>query len=257
MSGESGLSAKQVVVDYFLEHPTATNLEISQQTAISKSSVQRYLSAVDVKGIPIPGTGRTIAEQIQFNTKKARQKGGRNTFQKYSAQKNEAGHFVGIAEDSLSEDKEEAKRQDIRNIILYFSKNPYKTIEEIAGDLSSVKIGNAKKVYTRDYVYRCLTDPRVGEMFGEDMAQQILSQLDQNRYGLLRKTNGSLDPSYYDEAGLTEKEKEVLLFRFQDGNILSASEVAEHFGVSKTTILNLEDSAIAKILHYQQAMGQK
>jgi len=80
------MNSKEKVVEYFLQNPTASNIEISAHTGVSKSSVQRYLSDPSIGDIPIPQLDRTISEQILVNTRAARQKGGRTTFKKYAAQ---------------------------------------------------------------------------------------------------------------------------------------------------------------------------
>ena len=103
------MNSKEKVVEYFLQNPTASNIEISAHTGVSKSSVQRYLSDPSIGDIPIPQLDRTISEQILVNTRAARQKGGRTTFKKYAAQKNESGKFIGLAKEEVTTDKEEYK----------------------------------------------------------------------------------------------------------------------------------------------------
>ena len=132
------MNSKEKVVEYFLQNPTASNIEISAHTGVSKSSVQRYLSDPSIGDIPIPQLDRTISEQILVNTRAARQKGGRTTFKKYAAQKNESGKFIGLAKEEVTTDKEEIKRKDIVSIVLWFSKNPYYTIDQLALSLDGI-----------------------------------------------------------------------------------------------------------------------
>lgn len=243
------MNAKEIVVDYFLKNPKATNIEISAHTGVSKSSVQRYLSDPAIGDISIPGLDRTIAEQILLNTKAARQKGGRSTFKKYAAQKDESGKFVGLTREDNSIDKEEVKKNDIVAIVLWFSKNPYYTIDQLASSLEGK--------YTSDYVYRCLNDPRVGEIFGNLIASSITQQLDNNRYGILRKFETGWGAELFASAGLSDREKEILEYRFSEEGIHSAEATAKAFGVSKTAITKAEDSALKKIQSYQENIVQK
>lgn len=243
------MNSKEKVIEYFLNHPTATNIEISAATGVSKSSVQRYLSHPDIGDITIPSLDRTIAEQIYLNTVAARQKGGRNTFRKYAAKKDESGKFVGLEREALTLDKEEVKRADIINIVLWFSKNPYSTIDQIAESLEDK--------YTSDYVYRCLNDSRVEEIFGNLIASSITQQLDNNRYGILRKFETSWGAELFDSAGLTDREKEILEYRFSDEGIHSAEATARKFGVSKSAITKAENAALKKIQNYQESVVQK
>ncbi len=250
---------QDIVVEYFLEHPTATNIEISEHTGVSKSSVQRYLSNPDIGNINIPTTGKTIAEQIRLNTLKGRQKGGRNTFQHYAVVRGEKGKFNGIVQESSQEeiDKEKQKREDIRNIVVYFSRHPFLTMEELAQEISHVPIRNTKTTYTPDYVYRCLNDPRVEEMFGSVIANAITERLDQNRYGILEKFEGIWNPESFTDAGLTAHEQSVLLDRFPgDGTISSAEHTAHKFGISKTMVTKIENQALEKLKKYQKSMGE-
>lgn len=243
------MNSKEKVIEYFLNHPTATNIEISAATGVSKSSVQRYLSHPDIGNITIPSLDRTIAEQIYLNTMAARQKGGRNTFRKYAAKKDESGKFVGLEREETTLDKEEVKRADIINIVLWFSKNPYYTIDQIAESLEDK--------YTSDYVYRCLNDSRVEEIFGNLIASSITQQLDNNRYGILKKFETSWNSELFDSAGLTDREKEILDYRFSDEGIRSAEATARKFGVSKTAITKTGNAALKKIQSYQESVAQK
>ncbi len=250
-------SPKQRVIEFFLENPTATNIEISAATGVSKSSVQRYLSEPSVGNITIPEVNRTIAEQIALNTQKGRQKGGRKTFQTHRAEKDELGRFVGTVKEEEEKDKEGLKQQDIFRIVLYFSKNPYMTLDQIAADLEGIRTPDSDAVYTRDYVYRCLTDPRIEELLGPVIAAAIRQQLDNNRYGLLNKIGNLWNPAIFAAAGLTDHEQEVLNFRFSTEGIRSADAAAAYFGVSRNAILKSENNAIEKLKTYQSGIGQK
>ena len=146
-------------------------------------------------------------------------------------------------------DKEEIKRKDIVSIVLWFSKNPYYTIDQLALSLDGI--------YTPDYVYKCLNDPRVGEIFGNLIAKSITQQLDDNRYGILRKFENSWGVELFECAGLTDREKEILQYRFSSEGIHSADAAARQFGVSKTAITKAEDSALKKIQAYQESISQK
>lgn len=243
------MSSQEKVVEYFLNNPTATNQQISAQTGVSKSSVQRILTKPEVGDINIPGLDRTISAQIHINTIAARQKGGRNTFKKYEAKKDESGRFIGLAKEESETDKEEIKKSDIISIIICFSRNPYSTIDQIAN------IFEGK--YTSDYIYRCLNDPRVSELFGPLIASSITQQLNNNRYGILRKFESNWGDELFDSAGLSEREKAVLSYRFSDHGIRSAEAAATQFGVSKTAITKTEDAALQKVQNYQESIHRK
>ena len=247
---------QDIVVEYFVTHPTATNIEISENTGISKSSVQRYLANPDIGNIEIPSTGRIIAEQIKLNTVKGRQKGGRNTFQTHTPIRNEIGQIVGTQKDSQPIDKEELKKQDIMVILNCFSHHPTYTMDQLAAELSGVKIHSTGRTYTADYVYRCLNDSRIEELIGPLLASAISARLDANRYGILRKLDGLWGAEFFEQAGLTDQEIAVLDYRFTPDGIHSSEAAAHHFGVSKTTINNIENKAVEKLKAYQERMKE-
>ena len=237
------------VVQYFLNNPTATNQEISASTGVSKSSVQRYLTKPNISNIKIPSTNRTIAEQILWNTRLGRQRGGRNTFQKYDVKKDESGKFVGLEVSKSSVDKGQVKNNDIMKAVLLFSKNPFLTIDELASLLG--------ENYTSDYVYDCLKDSRIEQLFGTLIASSITQQLEYNRYGILRKFRENWGDELFNEAGLSDREKEILNCRFSEGEIGSAESVASRFGVSKTMITKIENRAFRKLQEYQAGIYRK
>lgn len=167
---------KELVFNYFLEHPSASMIEISIETGVSKSSCQRYLNLPEYCNVYIPSTQRTIKEQLEYNKNLGNQKGGRATFQAHEVKRDETGKFIGVTKTEEKIDREEKKREDIIKIVNYFSKNPYSTLEEIANFFDGV--------YTKYYVYDCLNDTRVEEIFGKTIASQIRQQLSNNRYSI-------------------------------------------------------------------------
>ncbi len=235
---------KKKIIDYFLENPTATIIDISNATGISKSSVQRYLNDPIYMNILIPKTGKTVAEQLKLNKIVGNQKGGRTTFLTHSVQQDAAGKFIGTSRDTTEENKEERKREDIIKFARYFSQNPYVTLEEMAEYFD--------KIYTKSYIYDCLNDPRVEELFGKLIADALHRQLEQNKYNIRRKFEDNWGQQLFEEAGLTEREIEVLNLRFSGDIIRSAEDVGRELNVSKTLITRIEDQALEKLKAYKR-----
>ena len=246
---ETKETKEQKVIKFFLNNPKATIIEISSATGISKSSCQRYLNLPGYASLIIPSTGLTIAEQLKLNRIAGNQKGGRTTFLTHTVQKDKDGKFNGLIRDEEDQNKEEAKQEDIIRIVRYFSQHPYTTLEEMATFFD--------KIYTPSYIYNCLNDSRVEELFGSLIANTIRKQLENNRYGIMKKFKGKWGQELFEAANLTEREIAVLNHRFQDGEIHSAEEVALIYGVSKTLITKIEDEALEKITQYQKRVNVK
>lgn len=250
MINESDVLEKQLkVINYFLDNPTSSILEISDKTGVSKSSCQRYLTLPQYSNIIIEKTGRTISEQLKFNKLMGNRKGGRTTFNTFAAKKDESGKFVGLIKEPTRINAEENKQKDIIKIVTYFSKNSYSTLDQIACFFDNI--------YTHDYIYDCLNDPRVEEIFGMDIASAITQQLSNNNYGILKKYQGVWDENLFKSAGLSEQEISILLYRFSNGQIRSAEDTAHNFGISKTRVNVIENSAIKKIEEYQKEVKKK
>lgn len=232
-----------LVVTTFLENPTLTINEISELTDISSSSVQRYLNINEVKAIVIPKLGVTIEEQLRNNMIAGRSKGGRTTFIRYDAIKDESGRYTGLIA-TENDNKEEIKRDDIRRIIAVFSANPLLTLAELTNEFNGE--------YTKDYVYRCLTDVRVQEIFSKETQDAVLDQLDKNRYGILRKFQDTYGTDIFEQAGITPREREIIEYRFGQDKIVSASVTANFFGISKSAVTALEERALEKIEEYRE-----
>lgn len=246
---KEGISKQKIVIDYFIEHPTATINEISDATGISKSSCQRYLNIPEFMNIRIPSTGNTVAEQLMANKVAGNQKGGRTTFLTHTVQKDAAGKFVGTTRDVNDENKEEHKREDIIRIVRYFSQNPYVTLDGI--------VEYFDKIYTRSYIYACLNDPRVEELFGKLIASAVKQQLDSNRYGIRRKFGDKWGQELFKEAGLSEREVTILNLRFSEDIIRSAEDVAYELGITRQMVLKIEDRAFYKLEEYQRNVKEK
>lgn len=234
----------KLVTTTFLDHPTMTINEISDLTSISSSSVQRYLNINEIKAIVIPNLGVTIEEQLRKNMIAGRSRGGKTTFVKYDAMKDDSGRYIGLVP-TETDNKEEIKREDIRRIVMVFSANPLYTVEQLANEFNGE--------YTKDYVYRCLTDSRVEEIFSVDTALAIVKQLDINRYGLYKKFHDTYGTEVFEKAGITAREREIIEYRFRDDKIVSASDTALFFGISKSAVTALEDSALTKISSYKES----
>jgi len=244
------LERKELVVSYFLEYPNLTLQEISDATGISSSSCQRYLNLPEYRGIIIPKTGNTIADQLKINKTLGNKQGGRTTFKRYKVQKDEAGKFSGLINNESSIDPEENKRIDISRIVKYFSKNPYATLDEIENFFGGL--------YTSDYIYDCLNDSRIEEIFGSVISSAITEQLSRNNYSILKKYNGLWDKDVFVNAGLTEHEIEILMYRYtKGGGIHSAEATGIQFGISKSAVTKTENVAIKKLKKYEECLKRK
>ena len=246
---KAGEAKQKKVIDFFIENPTLTIIEISARTGISKSSCQRYLNMPEYMNIRITSTGNTISEQLKINRVAGNQKGGRTTFLTHTVQQDSQGKFVGTTRDESEENKEEQKREDIIRIVRYFSQNPYVTLDGIAEYFD--------KIYTRSYIYACLNDPRVEELFGKLIASAVKQQLDSNRYGIRRKFGDNWGEELFAEVGLSEREVQILNLRFSDDIIRSADDVAYELGITRQMVLKIEDRAFYKLEEYQRNVKGK
>ena len=235
------------VITYFIENPTSTMEMIAAATNISKSSCQRYLTMPEYSNILIPSTRNTIEEQLRANKLLGNQKGGRNTFATHTVQKDESGKFVGTKKDTEEVDKEAKKRDDIKRIVRYFSQHPYDTLDTM------VEI--YYKVYTRDYIYACLNDPRVDELFGKLIAKAVRQQLADNRYSIMKKFEDNWGQELFVAAGLTEREIQILNLRFSNNVITSVEAVALQLQVTHQMISKIENQALGKLEEYQKQKG--
>jgi hypothetical protein len=226
-----------VVLDYFINHPTAYINEIVEVTGIPKSSVQRYLQGNEDR--IIPELNITIGQQLELNKSQGRRKVGINSFCKNDPVRDEHGKFIGIQKTSSIVDKEAKKRRDIKIFCTYFLENPTITMAEMAEIF--YELGN----YTSDYIYNCITDSRVVEIMGEEKAKLIREKLAINHYSFARKI-GSLDvTSIIDSIELDDVERTIYNKRYLEN--LSLDEVAEILGLSRARVVALEDKLVAKI----------
>ena len=238
---------QRIVIQYFLDHPTSTMEQIASATNISKSSCQRYLTLPGYASLIVPSTGKTIEEQLKTNKLLGNQRGGRNTFANYTVQKDESGRFVSTKKDVEDVDKEAKKRDDIKRIVKYFSKHPYDTLDTMVEFFD--------KVYTRDYIYACLNDPRVDELFGKLIARAVRQQLDDNRYSIMQKFEDNWGQDLFIDAGLSEREIEILNLRFSKDVITSAEAVALQLQITHQMVSKIENRALGKLEEYQKQKG--
>ena len=147
---------ERMIIEYIKKHPYAQIGEISEKTYISKSSVDRCLDKY--KNIIIPSTKLTIEEQMREN------------------------RIMNRKESSQELIKEnEQKRQDIIFICNYYLVNYPMTLVEITKELED------SRMYTKSYIYKCLTDSRVVELLGKEKAKELSIKLKISRYALSRK----------------------------------------------------------------------
>ena len=233
-----------LVVNYFIENPTSTMIEISDSIGISKSSVQRILNKDEYSDIYIDKTGRTIKEQLTHNLNMGKKKGGKNSFQYNIALKDNDGKFIGSIENYDYIDNEEIKQQDIELIVEYYCTHSTDTLESIVEQINN----KYNKKYTKAYVYNCLLDPRVEALFEPIVSEEIKNQLSNNYQGFFKKFGFiSMDLETLSKYDLTDREIAILLYRFNNGKIKSTQEAATHFNCSKTVITKIEDKALEKI----------
>jgi hypothetical protein len=226
-----------VVVDYFLNHPTAYINEIVEATGIPKSSVQRYLQSNEDR--IIPELNITIGQQLELNKSQGRRKGGINSFRNNDPVRDAQGKFIGLQQTSSTIDKEEKKRRDIKMLCTYFLENPTVTMDEMADIFKELGM------YTSDYIYNCITDSRVVEIMGEEKEKLIREKLAINHRSFARKI-GSIDiSSIIDSIELDDVERTIYNKRYLEN--LSLDEVAEILGLSRARVVALEDKLVAKI----------
>ena len=159
---------KNLALEYLLEHPYAFIAEISRATGISKSSVQRYLESFS--DVIIPETNQTVKDQLRINKLRGQRKGGITSFENNDQVKDESGKFIGSIK-AQSQDKELQKQKDILFISTYYLSKGQISLQDLASELSEIGI------YTKDYVYDCLTDQRLSGLIGETSAMEITRRL--------------------------------------------------------------------------------
>jgi hypothetical protein len=120
---------QEIVINYFMEHPTMYINDIANATGIPKSTVQRYLQNND--DLIIPGTNLTIREQLKLNKMNGQKKGGINSFRNNDHIKDENGKFIGSVQTTSTIDKEENKRLDIKLLCTYFLEHSTLTMDEM------------------------------------------------------------------------------------------------------------------------------
>lgn len=226
------LDKEKLVLDFFIKHPSSYIREIAEATKVSKSSVQRYLQRN--AGYRLD-TGVTIGEQLRCNQESGRKKGGETYFQNNTPTRGEKGQFTGSKASTTEEDKVEQKKRDIIFLCNYYVDNYPITFKEMAEQLEELEL------FTKDYIYHCLTINNLEEIVGEEIASEIYKKLDSSRYSFDKKVGYILSEAPFD---LTPGEDMVIGLR---RNNKSQEEVARIIGVSRGTIQKWEMKAIDKI----------
>lgn len=227
---------EQIVVDYFMLHPNSYIKDVSLATGIPKSSVQRYLDKN--RKLINPETKKTIEEQLRENKERGNREGGIISNCKNDALKDENGRFIGNVSASVVGVNELVKEDDILFICTTYIENQPMTIDELVLFLKQFKN------YTRDYVYKCLTDNRIDSLFDDSIKSQIAFLLDNNRRTFFKKVGIVNLSKYIDIDLLSDVEKKVL-----ESRILGASleDISKEMNLSHTTIMKIENKAIFKI----------
>lgn len=226
-----------IVLEYFLKNPDSFISEISEALSISKSSIQRYLQKY--LDVVIEDRNITIKEQLEINRRNGQKKGGNNSFKNNDPIRDASGNFIGSVKTTSQVDKEEQKKKDIILITNYYLENPSSTLDEVASFFEELGM------FSKYYVYECLTGSKTKEILGEETFRKIKEILEANQYSFKRKVSDIDIESIIELADLTEDEKKLIKLRMT-GNI-SLDELAKEFGVSRTTVEEYEKKAIEKL----------
>ena len=163
---------EKVTVEYFIKNPDAYIREISLALNIPKSSIQRYLQKNS--NIVIVTKGITIGEQLGINKIKGNKQGGENYYIENDFLKDSDGKFIG-SKKTTDKNKLKQKEKDIKLISKYYLDHKELSLEEVANFFSEVEI------FTKSYVYDCLTSSRSKEILGEETYLEIQENLRKNR----------------------------------------------------------------------------
>lgn len=230
---------EKLVIEYFLENPESYIGEVAEATGIPRSTVQRYLKKYSHLSLG-KDFNLTIGKQLEINQQRGKVQGGRSSFIHNKATRDASGHFTGSVSD-YDPHKEEKKQKDIQLICTYYLSHKSASLSEVADAFHELFD------FSRDYVYDCLLDSRIPVIMGEDKANEIVENLEKNQRGFFRKLKeDEVSEEDLKNVPLTERERAVFQTRYQNPSV-SLTQIAKMYGVSKTAIAKLEDSAIEKI----------
>ena len=163
---------------------SGTNIELSEMTGISKSSIQRYLSDKRlIEQLTDTETYELIKDSIERNKQAAKVKGGINSTKntvvfkdkqgrfttRKSYIKNKKGEFISINPYKDNLNKEEQKKMDIIYLVNFY------LTEDTSLEQMSIKTG-----LTKDYIYDCLTSNFINEIFNEEKILELREKLSSN-----------------------------------------------------------------------------
>lgn len=230
-------SEKEIkILEYFYSHPNVYMREMSREIHIPRATIQRYLQKNSNK--KIPGTNITIRQQIELNKSRGNREGGIKSFKLNDSTKDSKGRFTGSKKTIFIKDKEQVKEEDIKRICTFFITHQDKTLDDLASELSDVGL------YTRDYIYDCLTDKRIKNLLGEESFEEIRNILDSNRRSFLKKINGMDVEDLISISSLTEQEREIIIERL---NGKTLDQISEELDISRSALLKHENTAIEKM----------
>lgn len=236
MTKLSAEEKEKMILEYFYSHPDLFIPEIAKDLGFSKSTVQRYLQKNGEN--EIPGRKIKIKKQLELNKSRGNKKGGIESFKLNDSTKDSKGRFTGSKKTISTEDKEQVKEEDIKRICTFFITHQDKTLDDLASELSDVGL------YTRDYIYDCLTDRRIKALLGEESFEEIRKILDSNRRSFLKKINEMNVDELISISSLTEQEREIIIERL-DGKTLD--QISEKLDISRSAVLKHENTAIEKM----------
>ena len=158
-------------VNFFINNPDVYIVEAAKELSIPKSTIQRYLQRNgDRKTI----NGTTISEQLNINKAKGNKKGGDTYYKLNDFTKDSTGKFTGSKKTTTS-DKLIQKEKDIKLISKYYLEHKDMSLEEVSSFFKEIEL------YTKSYVYDCLTSNRSLEVLGDKTYYEIQENLKKHR----------------------------------------------------------------------------
>lgn len=169
----------KTVVNSYLKDSSKTIQQVSEETGISKSSIQRYLNDSHIRDIIDKETLAELQSKKIRNKADGKKKGGINSFLNNVSLKNKDGKFIGSKKYEGNKDRLKEKYKTILELYkIIFSRN-CNSLDELTCYYNG-QLPDSQKV-TKDYVYDCLTSDYLNEVFDGKMHEDIQTWLNNNR----------------------------------------------------------------------------
>lgn len=169
----------KTVVNSYLKDSAKTIQQVSEETGISKSSIQRYLNDSHIMDIIDKETLAELQSKKIKNKVDGKKKGGINSFLNNVPLKNKDGKFTGNEKYEGNKDRLKEKYKTILELYkIIFSRN-CNSLDELTSYYNG-QLPDSQKV-TKDYVYDCLTSDYLNEVFDGKMHEDIQAWLNNNR----------------------------------------------------------------------------